>query len=761
MRRILLFFLFVIGITVPCAPSSLIAQEYIGSAPVNPQFLDYLDNRQVHMLGQPMSEYGLGLIPSPLDFAHLRGLPVFQGPRLLSYPVTYDLRTQGKLTPVRNQGSCGSCWAFATYGSLESSLMPQESLDFSEDNLINTHGFDPDPCAGGNADMATAYLSRWDGPVSEADDPYNLSSPPGLIERKHVQEVLIIPDRAGPLDNDNIKQALTTYGALHTSMYWNDGFYHSGNHAYYYTGASLSNHGVVFVGWDDNFDRNKFLSLPPGNGAFIIRNSWGSGFGENGYFYISYYDSIIGNGNYVFHEAEPTSNYENAYQYDPLGWVGSLGFGNNTAWFANIFTSVSDAPLTAVSFYTASLNSTYEIDIYTQVTSGPTSGSHGGNKTGTIALPGYHTIPLDSPVSLLTGQSFSVVVKLTTPGYNFPIPYEGPYPDYSSQAAANPGESYVSSNGSGWTDLTSISWCQECNLCLKTFTSSSSSPPGGIITASAPAVAWNPTLGKFHVAIRRTNNRIYVGTANVNGTVNNDFIQILTGTTPSAPALAWNPANNKIQLAVRGMGGNVFLGNLNADGTGWSGWTELPVTTAFSPAIAWNTSLNQLQMAVTGPANRIYVASATYTGVLINSWTPLASGTSAAGPAIAWNPTNNKVQMAIKGNANNRIYVGWVNANGTGFTRWQQLPSGNTAVSPAITWNDTTKKVEIVVKGNANNNVYKATVNHDNGGFVAFIQVASAVSVDAPAVSMDPLLSPINVFARDTGSNVAGYVTAP
>jgi C1A family cysteine protease len=85
---------------------------------------------------------------------------------LTSLPSIYDLRPN-KVTSVKNQNPAGTCWAFATYGSLESYLMPNENWDFSENNLKNTHGFDKDPnYGGGNQFMSTAYLARWSCPVA-------------------------------------------------------------------------------------------------------------------------------------------------------------------------------------------------------------------------------------------------------------------------------------------------------------------------------------------------------------------------------------------------------------------------------------------------------------------------------------------------------------------------------------------------------------------------------------------------------------------
>ena len=76
-------------------------------------------------------------------------------------PAAYDLRTSGKLSPVRDQGRYGTCWAFASLASLESSLLPGTANDFSENNMAQRSGYALGYGDGGNSYMAAAYLLRW------------------------------------------------------------------------------------------------------------------------------------------------------------------------------------------------------------------------------------------------------------------------------------------------------------------------------------------------------------------------------------------------------------------------------------------------------------------------------------------------------------------------------------------------------------------------------------------------------------------------
>jgi len=117
------------------------AQEF-RHAPDNPAFLKYQQERiQKAAAVKTVSGHGLGFIPSPLDLSYLKGrTPAHIRALQTTLPSSYDLRTQGKLTPIKNQHPWGTCWAFATYSSLESTLMPAEERYFSVNNMANNCG---------------------------------------------------------------------------------------------------------------------------------------------------------------------------------------------------------------------------------------------------------------------------------------------------------------------------------------------------------------------------------------------------------------------------------------------------------------------------------------------------------------------------------------------------------------------------------------------------------------------------------------------
>lgn len=462
-------------------------------APLNQNFLKAQSENSISIGGkkETSSKRSLGYTQAPFKLPSIKATTFKKS---ISFPATYDLRTTGKLTSIRDQSTSGSCWAFASLASAESELLTAENRDFSENNLKNNHGFDLDPNSdGGNLAMSTAYTARWSGLVNESDDPYNpisIKSTTGLPVQKHVQDVLWIPDRTSNLDNDSIKDAVMKYGAVYTSMHWEDNNYDA-DYSTFYTSFSFANyegnnHAVNIVGWDDNFDKNKFYDpiygeTPLANGAFIVRNSWGTSFGEDGYFYISYYDANIGIENGVFNVIEPTTNYKTNYQYDPLGAVQSLGYGTDTGWFSNVFTASSSEDLSAAAFYTFGPNTIYEVYVASNYKSTSDLLSARVLKaSGTMSIPGYHTINFDTVEPVIEGEKFAVIVKIKTPNFTWPIGVENQIGGYSGLATASVGQSYTSDEGALWADLTEYD--PTANVCLKAFTTASASSDNYTVT---------------------------------------------------------------------------------------------------------------------------------------------------------------------------------------------------------------------------------------------------------------------------------------
>lgn len=165
-------FLTTLVIIIFFSSSLLCIQQEIKKSEINPDYVKYLEALQKGEVKRFTSDgYALGHIPPPFKFN--TAIPVnFDKSRDL--PPSYDLRDEGTLTSVKDQGTCGACWTFGTFGSVESRWLELGlgAYDLSENNLNYGHGFEWLPCEGGNCYLSTAYLSRLDGPISEADDPY-------------------------------------------------------------------------------------------------------------------------------------------------------------------------------------------------------------------------------------------------------------------------------------------------------------------------------------------------------------------------------------------------------------------------------------------------------------------------------------------------------------------------------------------------------------------------------------------------------------
>lgn len=386
-------------------------------------------------------------------------------------PKHYDMRELERVTPVRDQGLYGTCWAFASLAALETTLTPQENLMFSPDHMSLCNSFSLGQNEGGEYTMAIAYMASWQGPVYESDDPYgDGKTNPELKARKHLEEAQIL----APKDYVAIKEAIYKYGAVETSIYtqmktansWS-GYYNRERATYYYNQEATCNHDIIIVGWDDDFPKEYFTITPENDGAFICKNSWGTEFGEDGYFYVSYEDANIGTTNVVYTKLGDANNFDNIYQSDLLGWRGQLGYEKDQAYFANVYRAGEDEELAAVSFYATDVDTTYQVYVVPEFEDEDSLNDRKLVAEGSFEQAGYYTVRLDEAVKLKDNQKFAVVVHIQTPGAVHPVAIEYDADSRTREFDITDGEGYISLYGNKWM---SAEKNKDCNLCLKAFT---------------------------------------------------------------------------------------------------------------------------------------------------------------------------------------------------------------------------------------------------------------------------------------------------
>ena len=385
-------------------------------APLNPDFLDYLEN-------PPEPSYGY--MPSPVNLSHLSEIPMPRMAALTQPPSAFDWRDEGKVTPVKDQNPCGTCWIFGTIAAIESRvwIVDGAEYDFSEQNVACCTDpswvyLDGNRCNGGGWSWLATDLLTKKGTRLESCDPYNT----GTINTDSCDDACTTIKRItgyrmvanSPSQIDEVKNAIYNYGPVSMAYYHTDDPSRWSGNTYYYPGCTEdADHLVTIVGWDDDVEHPE----GGGSGVWIIKNSWGTDWGDDGYFYLCY-----GSANMQEVASYRYQDYyagEIIYYWDEAGLVDMGGYGDNSAWMASVFTCEQNGDLTHVDFWTTSNGAQYQLYIYDG-----SFGSELASQTGTCDELGYYSIPLDTPVSITADQQFTVAVKMTTPGNIYPLPVE-------------------------------------------------------------------------------------------------------------------------------------------------------------------------------------------------------------------------------------------------------------------------------------------------------------------------------------------------
>ncbi|MBO6128284.1 MAG: cell surface protein [Pseudobutyrivibrio sp.] len=378
-------------------------------------------------------------------------------------PSKYDLREVNRVSEIRNQGSTATCWACASLEALESSLLPANKYIFSVDSMINDNSFGLDESAGGKYTMALAYLLSWQGPKVE--------------ESAENQETAVHLQEAHFYDSENldeIKMAVYQYGGVSSSIYasvstsnlTNSSSYNRATNSYCYVGNSKPNHDVVIIGWDDSYPASKFSETVPGNGAFICQNSWGTGFGDDGVFYISYYDSNIGNQAVSYVKVDTNNTYSYIYQSDLCGWVGQIGYNKEWAYGANTFVADGDQQIEAAGFYALGENTSYQIYFVSNYENTSTLSEKELVASGTVSQKGYYTIKFNSAKTVSAGESFAIVLYVNTPDTKRPLAVEYATDKMTEAVDITDGKGFISNNGLDWENVEDT---VSSNLCIKAY----------------------------------------------------------------------------------------------------------------------------------------------------------------------------------------------------------------------------------------------------------------------------------------------------
>jgi len=418
--------------------------------------------------------HGTGALAPTTGVVHiseqaLSGGSLAGGPPVGQPPAAFDWRNvpPNRVTSVKNQGICGACYAFAAIANVESKVLIDTNTtppgpDYSENNAkecnwreinnwVDGLGRPWGGCDGGDYKILASLFSQ-KGIVDETDDPYvpaNVTCNSSCPYNKTLLDWRIISTYSPPTV-DVLKNYIYYNGPVYTHLYvgddtnypaWKAEFAaYTGGYTLYFAPFVDPNHAVLIVGWDDT------LVHGGGTGGWIVKNSWGAGWGNAGYFTIAYGSASIGCWSSYMDDWQDYDNNGSIMYYDDDCQNDYVGYSNTTGWGLCNFTPTSNTYATRVEFWT--VDATTDIDVYIYDDFYPSTLALSNLLVSELNYnftePGYHGVNLTSPLALTAGDPVIVVVKFTDSTWGWPVPTDQYGPSETNLT-------YTSPTGTNWS----------------------------------------------------------------------------------------------------------------------------------------------------------------------------------------------------------------------------------------------------------------------------------------------------------------------